>query len=117
MAMSFVRTRALLVLPAVLLVVSLLEQIATYKAREHVRDPYLRAAVVVLLDGAAFAIAAELVGPWLQRAITTTRRGSLRHAGTVGLLLFYVVAYGALYYAYVLKETGGIAALLPRALR
>jgi hypothetical protein len=29
------------------------------------------------------------------------------------LLLFYVVAYGALYYAYLLAETRGVGTLLP----
>jgi hypothetical protein len=116
-AFSFLRKRTVLVLPAVLLTVNLLEVIAAHKARQHVRDVRARAAIVVALYGAAFAAAAEWLSPWLQRVLTHTRRGSLRHAGTVGLMLFYVLAYGALYYAYLVVETHGPAGLLPGWLR
>jgi hypothetical protein len=115
--MPFLRKRTFLVLPAVLLSVNLLEYIATYKARQHVHDVRLRAGLALVLYGVAFAVGAEWVTPWLRRVLTATRRDSHRHAGTMGLLLFYVVVYGALYYAYYLVEKRGPAALIPGFLR
>jgi hypothetical protein len=117
MALSFLRKRTILVLPAVLLTVNLVEVILAHKARQHVRDVRLRAAIVVLLYGAAFAAATEWLSPWLTRVLTHTRRGSLRHAGAVGLLLFYALAYGALFYAYLALEMRGPSGLLPAWLR
>lgn len=111
------RKRTVLVLPAVLLTVNLLEYVAAYKARQHVRDVHLRVAMSLVLIGVAFAASAEWISPWLARILTETRRGTHRHAGTVGLLLFYAVVYGALYYAYFLVDRRGPAALLPASLR
>jgi|HubBroStandDraft_1064217.scaffolds.fasta_scaffold11303_6 hypothetical protein len=113
----FSRKRAALILPAILLVVNLVESIVTYKVRQHVPDAHVRAAVALLLYGAAFVIAADWVSPWLERTLTKTRRDSARHAGTMGLLLFYAVAYGGIYYAYLLYDLHGPASLLPRAWR
>jgi hypothetical protein len=109
--------RTVLVLPAVLLTINLLQDVASYKARQHVSDVRLRVAITLVLVGVAFAVGADLVTPWLQRVIMTTRSGSRRHAGTVGLVLFYIVVYGGLYYAYLLAERHGSAALLPKWLR
>jgi hypothetical protein len=111
------RKRTLLVLPAVLLTINLLECIATYKARQHVRDVELRTLLTLVLYGVAFAAGAEWITPWLRRTLTETRTGSRRHAGAMGLFLFYGVVYGGLYYAYYVLEKHGPAALLPRALR
>jgi hypothetical protein len=113
----FNRRRVALILPAVLLLVNLVETIASYKVRQHVRDVHLRAATALLLYGVAFVIAAEWVSPWLKQTLTKTRRDSIRHAGTVGLVVFYAAAYGGLYYAYLLCELHGPASLLPRAWR
>jgi hypothetical protein len=111
------KKRTLLILPAVLLTINLVEYVAAYKARQHVRDAHLRVALTLVLVGFAFAAGAEWVTPWLQRVLTKTGRDSHRHAGTVGLLLFYVVVYGGLYYAYYVVERHGAGSLLPRALR
>jgi hypothetical protein len=115
--MPLPRKRTILVLPAVLLAINLIEYIATYKARQHVRDVHLRVTLTLVLVGVAFAVGADWITPWLQRVLTKTRRDSHRHAGTMGLFLFYVTVYGALYYAYYVVERHGPAALLPRALR
>jgi hypothetical protein len=115
--MSILRKRTILVLPAVLLTINLIEYVATYKARQRVHDVHVRVAISLLLYGLAFAVGAEWVTPWLQRVLTATRRDSRRHAGTMGLFLFYVVVYGALYFAYYVVERRGPAALLPAALR
>jgi hypothetical protein len=113
----FNRKRAALILPAVLLVVNLLENIVTYKVRQHVPNAHVRVAVALLLYGAAFVIAADWVSPWLERSLTKARRDTARRAGTIGPLLFYAVAYGGLYCAYLLNELHGPASLLPRAWR
>ncbi|MGH7440235.1 MAG: hypothetical protein ACRENE_31470 [Polyangiaceae bacterium] len=114
---SFSRKRVALILPAVLLLVNLVEDVVTYKVRQHVRDAHVRTAFALVLYGAAFVIAADWVSPWLERTLTKTRRDSARHAGTMGLMLFYAVAYGGLYCAYLLCDLHGPASLLPRAWR
>src|SRR5262245_44723818 len=106
MATTMFGKRTALILPLVLATVALLEEIATYKVRQHVRDVYLRAGIVLLLNGAAFAIAATWLSPWIRRALTSARRTS-REVGTAALWIFYGVAYGALFYAYLIAETRG----------
>jgi len=108
--------RTALILPLVLATVALLEEIATYKVRQHVRDMYLRAAIVLVLNGAAFAIAATWLSPWLKRMLSSARRTS-RDVGAPALWIFYCLAYGGLYYAYFVAETRGPGGLLPLALR
>ena len=111
------RSRTALIVPLVLLVVTLLEDIAMYKMRQHVRDVYVRTAIVLVLTGVGFAIAAGYVGPWLQGLFTKVRKGSKSGAGKLGIWVFYAAAYGALYYAYLVVERRGAGALLPASLR
>jgi hypothetical protein len=111
------RKRDALILPAVLLTVYLLEDIATYKVRQVVHNVYLRTLIVVISIGVAFAVAAEWVTPWLVRFLTQARRDSRHHGGTLGLVVFYGVAYGALYYAFLVDQRYGPGWLLPLALR
>lgn len=111
------RSRTALIVPLVLLTVGLLEELITYKARQHVREVRLRVLVILLLNGAAFAAASGWVGPWIRRLLSTARRGSREGAGTFGPWVFYAVAYGALYYAYLVIERSGPGGLLPPSLR
>jgi len=55
------RSRTALIVPLVLLVVAVLEDIVTYKVRQHVRDLYLRAGIIPGLTGVGFVLAAEPV--------------------------------------------------------
>jgi hypothetical protein len=111
------RKRTILVLPAVLLTVNLLEYVAAYKVRQHVRDVHARVAITLALVGVAFAAGADWISPWLARALTETRKGTHRHAGAVGLVLFYAGIYGALYWAYYLIDRRGAGGLLPAWMR
>ena len=106
-----------LILPGVLLTVALLEEIATYKVRQRVHDVYVRTAIIVAFNGLAFTVAAELVGPWIAQFLAIARRDSHRRGGALGLVLFYGLAYGALYYAYLIDQLHGPGWLLPWALR
>jgi hypothetical protein len=111
------RKRDALILPGVLLTVALLEEIVTYKVRQRVHDVHVRTAIIVAFNGIAFTVAAELVGPWIAQFLTIARRDSERRGGAFGLLLFYGLAYGALYYAYLVDQMHGPGWLLPMALR
>jgi hypothetical protein len=106
-----------LVLPAVLLTVALLEEVATYKVRQVVHDVYLRVLIVVAFNGVAFAVAAEWITPAIVQFFDRARRDSERRGGVLGLALFFVLAYGSLYYAYLVDERHGPGWLLPFALR
>ena len=110
-------TRAVLVTPLVLLTVVLVESIATYKIRQLVRSVEVRTAIIFILNGAAFEAAADWVSPWMKRLFASARTSTRRRAGALGPWLFYAVAYGALYFAYLIIEKNGAGGLLPRALR
>lgn len=110
------RSRTALILPIVLLVVVIIEEIALYELRKHVRDPYLRTAAALAFFGVAFVLAVEKLGPALARLLIRARSGA-RERGAVGLWLFYAVAYGAIYWAFFVLETRGAAGLLPAAWR
>jgi hypothetical protein len=107
----------MLTLPLVLLTVGLLEDLVSFKARQHVHDLYWRTALVLLLNGVAFAIAATWVTPAVKRLLVTIRQSSRRGAGLFGMCAFYSLAYGALFLAYLVVERHGAGALLPRAWR
>jgi hypothetical protein len=72
--------------------------------------------MLLVLYGVAFAIGGEWITPWAKRLFLAARKDS-RRDGKIGILLFYLLAYGALYYAYVIEETRGPDALLPPAWR
>jgi hypothetical protein len=104
-------------MPLVLLVVVLLEEVLTYKVRQHVRDVHLRVAIIIALNAFAFVLAGGWLAPWLRDLFTQVRKGSRKTAGDLGLLLFYLLAYGAIYYAYLVIERHGAGGLLPASLR
>lgn len=117
MTSSPFRSRTALIVPLVLLVVTLLEDIAMYKVRQHVHDIYWRVAIILVLTGVGFAFATGYVGPWLKDMFTRARKSSKWGGGKLGIWVFYALAYGALYYAYLVIERRGPGGLLPASLR
>jgi hypothetical protein len=117
MASSLLRSRTVLLLPLVLLTVALLEELATYKVRQHVRDVHVRVAIIVALNGIAFAAAASWIAPPLRRMLSSARTGSRRVGALVGVWVFYAIAYGLLYYAFLVLEQRGPGGLLPLSIR
>jgi hypothetical protein len=111
------RKRAALILPAVFLTVSLLEEVATYKVRQIVHDIHVRALIIVAFNGFAFTVAASWITPAIVQFFNQARRDSERRGGTLGLAIFFALAYGSLYYAYLVDERHGPSWLLPFALR
>jgi hypothetical protein len=110
-------SRVAMIVPLVLLAVALLEDLATYEVRRHVRSVEVRTAIIVLLNGAMFTAAAEWLSPMIKALLSRARTTSRRHAGAVGPWLFYAAAYGALYYAYLVLEIRGPGGLLAGSLR
>jgi hypothetical protein len=111
------RKQDALILPAVLLTVSLFEDVATYKVRQVVHNVHVQTLIIFAFNGIAFAVAAEWVSPWIAGFLAHARRDSKRRGGTLGLFVFYVLAYGALYFAYFVDQKHGPGWLLPLALR
>ncbi len=111
------RATPILTLPLVLLTVSLLENVVTYKLRQHVANVYWRTALSLVLYGSALALASGWLGPAVRNVFVGARKVSRQNAGTAGVWLFFAVAYGLLYWAYLTLERGGPAALLPAAWR
>jgi hypothetical protein len=117
MAKTIPRTGTILTLPLVLLTVGLLEDVASYKVRQHVPDLHWRVAITLVLYGAAFAIAADWVAPAVKRVLVSARQSSKRGGGLLGVWAFFVLAYGLLYWAYLVVERHGPGGLLPAAWR
>ena len=117
MRRSTARKQDALILPGVLLTIALLEEVVSYKVHQRIHNVYIRTAVIVAFNGLAFAFGADLVGPWIRQFLATARRDSERKGGRLGLLLFYGLSYGALYYAYFIDQAHGPGWLLPTALR
>jgi hypothetical protein len=111
------RSRTALIVPIVLLIVTLFEDVVTYKVRQHVRDLHTRALIILVLNAFAFGIAATWVGPWLKDLFSSVRKSSRKTAGNIGIWVFYAAAYGALYYAFFIVERFGPGGLLPASLR
>jgi uncharacterized membrane protein len=111
------RSRTIWIVPIVLLVFVLLQEIATYKVRQHVRGVHMRAAVILVLNAFAFGFAAGWLTPTLRDLLKSARTRTSRVAGRIGLATFYVLSYGALYYAFLVLEQRGAAGLLPACLR
>jgi hypothetical protein len=105
------------IVPIVLLVFVLLQEIVTYKVRQHVREIHLRVALIVLLNAFGFGFAAGWLTPRMRELVKGIRKHSNRMAGTIGLLTFYALSYGALFYAFLILERHGAAGLLPASLR
>lgn len=117
MTSSQFRGKTALIVPLVLLCVAILEDIVTYKVRQHVKDVYTRAFLILLLTGVGFALAAGYVGPWLKDFFTKARKTTKGGAGELGLLVFYGVLYSLVFYAYLIIERRGPGGLLPAAWR
>src|SRR5687767_2037497 len=98
---SWFRSRTVWIVPLVLLVVALLEEVLTYKVRQHVHDVYQRAAIILILNAFAFGFAAGFLGPKLRDVFSRVRKGSKRTIGAPGVWAFYLAGYGAMYYAFL----------------
>lgn len=111
------RSRTVWIVPIVLLVFVLLQEIVTYKVRQHVREVHERVALIVILNAFGFGFAAGWLTPKLRELLKSARTRSNRMAGGIGLAIFYGLAYGALFYAFLILEQRGAAGLLPASLR
>lgn len=111
------RSRSALIIPLVLLIVTLLEDVVMYKVRQHVRDVHTRAAIILTLNGVAFAIVAGWLAPRLTGVFGHVRKTTRKTAGKIGIWMFYAAAYGVLYYAFLIVERHGPGGLLPASMR
>ena len=113
---SWYRSRSFWIVPLVLCVIALLENIVTFKVHEHVHDPRARAAITLALNGIGFGIGAGFIAPALARFLRQLDRESSQ-AGTVFTIAFYALVYGLVFYAYLVVELHGAGGLLPASLR
>jgi phosphoglycerol transferase MdoB-like AlkP superfamily enzyme len=111
------RSRTVWIVPIVLLVFVLIQEIITYKVRQHVPEIHVRVAVILALNAFGFAFAAGWLTPKLRELLKSARTRSNRLAGKIGLATFYGLAYGALYFAFLVLEQHGPAGLIPASFR
>jgi NhaP-type Na+/H+ or K+/H+ antiporter len=110
------RSRSFWIVPLVLCVIALLENIVTFKVHEHFRDTRARAAIILALNGIGFGIGAGFLAPGLARVLRQLDRESSQ-AGTLFTIAFYALTYGLVFYAYLVVEQYGPGGLLPASLR
>jgi len=103
MAKNLARSHVL-ILPLVLLMMALLEDIAEAEARARIASLGLRVAVLMVLYGVGFSFAAGAVAPRLKKALVGARREARPLLGPWG---FYLVAYGLLFVAFYAWERWG----------
>ena len=103
-------------MPLVLCVIALLESIVTFKVHEHVRDARVRAAIILALNGIGFGFGAAFIAPKLASVFKQMDRES-SEAGPLFIYVFYGLAYGLVFYAYLIVEQYGPGGLLPASWR
>lgn len=111
------RSRTVWIVPIVLLTFVLLQEIVTYKVRQHIHDIHLRVAAILALNAFGFGIAAGWLTPMLRDALKGAHTRSNRLGGKIGLAAFYALAYGALFYGFLILEQRGAAGLIPASWR
>jgi hypothetical protein len=116
MTARWYRSRIAWTVPLVLCVIALLENVVTYKVHEHIHDPRGRAAIVLALNGIGFGVGAAFIAPGITRLVRQLDRESSQ-AGSLFTIAFYALAYGLVFYAYLVQERYGTGALLPASWR
>ncbi len=102
----------LLIAPLVILLVILVEEILVYELRAEVKSVPLRTAFIMLLYGPGIAWFAAVASPRLTKLLVKVRSRSRRSGGGLGIVLFFALTYGGMFFAYYLLETAGVAGLL-----
>lgn len=107
MARTSLASRSFLVMPLVLLTVAFLEEVGWAELRPHLHPTSTRVVVRLVLEGAAFGLAANRLEPWIRRMLVSARSRSRKQIGALGPWVFFVVAYGALFAGYYVLEKKG----------
>ena len=81
------------------------------------RDIYLRTGIILVLTGSGSRSPPASSARGSRTRSPRRAKGSKWGGGKLGIWLFYGAAYGAIYYAYLVIERRGPAALLPPSLR
>jgi hypothetical protein len=100
------------VLPCLLLLLNLVNNIVSYKAG-MIADPFLRTSAVMMLVLGGSSVTAFLVAPALEKLVQVLHRTSRRGAGGLGEAIFLVALGVAVFWLYYRVSSHGAAALLP----
>lgn len=105
--------RAYYVLPCCLLLLNLVNNLASYKT-EMIHDPFLRigAVIALVLFGGSFV--AYAVSPALESVVRSLHHGSRREAGILGEIAFLALLGVAVFWLYYQYYIYGAESLLPR---
>lgn len=100
-----------LIAPLVILLVILVEEVLVFELRAEVASVPLRTVLIMVLYGPGIALFANIVSPRLKKALVKARSKSRSAGGSFGLLLFFALAYAAMFWAYYALETEGVSGL------
>ncbi len=106
--------RGYFVLPCLLLLLNVANNLISYKAQE-IGDPYLRVTAIMLLVLCGGGLVGFLFAPGLQSVVRSLHRGSQQQAGRVGELIFMIALGVFVFWIYYQMTIHGPEALLPRA--
>jgi len=104
------------VLPCLLLLLNLVNNIVSYKAG-LIAEPFARTSAVMMLVLCGSSVTAFLVAPALERLVQLLHRTSRRGAGSLGEAVFLLALGVVVFWLYYRVTTHGAASLLPPAWR
>ncbi len=109
-------TKNYLILPACLLWLNVIEEVIVYKAQNYpaiATNPYLLTLVIILLFAIGFALVGNVIAPYFQSLFEQAHKGSKKHGGDMGIIIFYVITAGLTFFVYFRIYTMGPQMILP----
>lgn len=104
------------ILPCLLLLLNLVNNVVSYKA-ELIRDPYVRTAAVIALVLFGGSVTAFLIAPALEKAVRLLHRSSKQGAGNIGEMLFLSALGVLIFWLYYRLTVHGAEAIVPTGWR
>jgi cytochrome c oxidase subunit IV len=100
------------ILPCLLLLLNLVNNVVSYKAG-MIDDVFLRTAVVILLVLFGGTVVAFLLSPALEKLVQALHRATKSGAGGLGEVLFLIALGALVFWLYYQMTANGIESLLP----
>lgn len=100
-----------------MLILTVMNEVIVYKLKCWVGGPYLRTATLMAMHVFGFALIGAVLLPFSKAIVQRWQSASEQHGGFLGVILFYALVFGALFFAYHTIITRGAQHLLPRVWR
>jgi uncharacterized BrkB/YihY/UPF0761 family membrane protein len=112
--------RNYIILPACLLLLNAMEEVIVYKVQscpEIAKNAYLLTFVLLLIFSIGFSLVGDMLAPYITKLFENMHKGSHKHGGSIGILLFYTFLGCLLFFIYFRIYTMGPETVLPLSWR